>query len=341
MDHQNDAVDNDNTQDLGEPRGTASAQSQVEADDIMRQPTTDHDEPRTIASAHPQEGIDDTQPTKDLDAPRETTSAPTLEGLDEERGVESAQSQEETDDASQQAEGLNEEHGAESTQWQEEAGDASQQMSAQPREKVENLCPQTEDLDEQREFEMIEGNVEFMEGVDEAVNEHDDADIDEDQMRRHQLELELARARQALRDLHSIILDLENQPTCAARRIHHGTTYRDGERFLRCAFCPAMGIHYSDSCPTVMDTTVRKQMVQEKRKCELCLETFCAGDRECKKWATPCYHCRRYGHHSALCDLPERSQQINERLANARRSYQWYEERIKTLEDQLRQYRDH
>ncbi|EYC20681.1 hypothetical protein Y032_0021g364 [Ancylostoma ceylanicum] len=272
----------------------------------MRQPTTDHDERRKTASAHPQEGVNDTQPTKDLVEPRETTSAQSVEGLDEERGAESAQSQEKADDV-------------------------SQQMSAQLREEVDNPCPKTEDLDEQREFEMIEGNVEFMEGIDEAVNEHDDADIDEDQMRRHQLELELARARQALRDLHSIILDLENQPTCASRRIHHGTTYRDGERFMCCAFCPAVGIHYSDVCPTVMDTTVRKQMMQEKRKCELCIETFRAGDRGCKKSATPCYHCRRYGHHSALCDLPERSQQINERLANARRSYQWYEERIKTV----------
>ncbi|EYC17381.1 hypothetical protein Y032_0031g2441 [Ancylostoma ceylanicum] len=209
MDHQNDAVDSEHTQGLGEPRATASAQSQVEADD-MRQPTTNHDEPRKTASAHPQEGVDEMQPTKDLDEPRETTSAQSVEGLDEQRGVESAQSQEEADDANQQAEGLNEERGVESAQSQEKADDASQQMSAQPREEVDNPCPQAKDLDEQQEFEMIEGNIEFMEGIDEAVNVHDDADIGADQMRRHQLELELARARQALRDLHSIILDLEH-----------------------------------------------------------------------------------------------------------------------------------
>ncbi|KAL6739795.1 hypothetical protein Aduo_013206 [Ancylostoma duodenale] len=61
---------------------------------------------------------------------------------------------------------------------------------AQPEEDVDDPCQQLEDFDQQREFETIKENAEFMEGIDEIADEHNKA---EDQIRKRQTGLELVR----------------------------------------------------------------------------------------------------------------------------------------------------
>ncbi|KIH65951.1 hypothetical protein ANCDUO_03721 [Ancylostoma duodenale] len=136
------------------------------------------------------------------------------EDLNEHQDIMSAQQQEVADDIGQQGRDPDEQQGT--------ADDTVQlaEASARPQEDADD----TLDLDEASE--------QPQEDVDDTIaDEHDDAgddEVDEEIRGRHQLELKLARAWKALRDLHSIILDLENHPTCAATRIHHGTIHRDG-----------------------------------------------------------------------------------------------------------------
>ncbi|VDO27364.1 unnamed protein product [Haemonchus placei] len=149
-----------------------------------------------------------------------------------------------------------------------------------------------------------------------------------------EIEQELHRLRQAELNFRRVIQVLMETPTCPPRRFEQGQIRLSGERFMRCVFCEAMGEHYSDSCHIVSRVEQRRQLVGERRLCILCLE-YCTGGQFCKKRFTKCYHCRRTGHHSALCELPETTPRVIEQLTQARVGFGRCELRIRDLEERL------
>nr|CDJ93396.1 unnamed protein product [Haemonchus contortus] len=147
-------------------------------------------------------------------------------------------------------------------------------------------------------------------------------------------ELEQSRA-----NLRQIIEDSRRQPTCPPRRYGYGALRSDTEQLMTCAFCRAVGRHYSDSCDEVVEVSVRRQMIDEREACEECLE-HCRRGKRCPKYYVRCYHCGKYDHHSALCGLPDESEVTTARLARARHSLAEATERIGQLQEDLRLYQD-
>ncbi|RCN23626.1 hypothetical protein ANCCAN_30687, partial [Ancylostoma caninum] len=202
-------------------------------------------------------------------------------------------------------------------------------MQSKPAERREREQVRRED-----ENDIIQENVDFMEGVNDDINEPDQEDVQnkdngrgmedhqedepEYQRRAEHIEAEIRSLDDAMADLRDIIRELENEPTCPARNFEHGQIDRPHERFMRCAFCGAEGSHYSDSCTVVPEATARRDVVHDRRVCEMCLEWNCARNTSCPKYRTRCYYCREYGHHSSLCGFPERSDNIRARLRSAR-----------------------
>ncbi|KAK5965905.1 hypothetical protein GCK32_012453 [Trichostrongylus colubriformis] len=106
------------------------------------------------------------------------------------------------------------------------------------------------------------------------------------------------------------------------RKLSYNNMMREEERYLRCSFCFAKGMHYSDSCPEV-------PMVKEGRwriRCESCLD-YKHEIRDC--WRTPkrCMYCSSNEHNKALCILPERI-------------YDYYRE-IEEIERELEAHKDY
>ncbi|VDO86508.1 unnamed protein product [Heligmosomoides polygyrus] len=64
------------------------------------------------------------------------------------------------------------------------------------------------------------------------------------------------------------------------------------------------------------------------------------GGADCPKYNWRCFLCRSREHHSALCELPERSEEISENLLNARRSLTSTVDRIRALKEDLRRLDD-
>ncbi|XGW34116.1 hypothetical protein V3C99_018142, partial [Haemonchus contortus] len=100
------------------------------------------------------------------------------------------------------------------------------------------------------------------------------------------------------------VKDLLKKLQCRPREFKQGLG-RDKEAHMGCVFCGARGIHYSDSCPILPDSTRRRFKLQEERRCLLCLEVGCEGKQSCPKSRTSCYHCKQTGHHSAVCEKPD------------------------------------
>nr|CDJ91662.1 hypothetical protein HCOI_01327900 [Haemonchus contortus] len=218
---------------------------------------------------------------------------------------------------------------------------------------------------EAQEREIILENVEFMEEVQELEAEREqDPEAEQEQLRnppeadnreqedaqaddedpplpigQHEIEQELHRLRQAEMNFRRNIQILMETPTCPPRRFERGEIRLSGERFMRCVFCEAMGEHYSGSCLIVSQVEQRRQLVGERRLCILCLE-YCTGGQFCKKRFTKCYHCRRTGHHSALCELPETTPRVIEQLTEARVGLGRCEIRIRELEERLHRLRN-
>ncbi|KAL6734769.1 hypothetical protein Aduo_005271 [Ancylostoma duodenale] len=203
---------------------------------------------------------------------------------------------------------------------------------AQPNNPAGEGIPMSE-----RERMAIQENAEFMDQVEEMNFEQDyESEVDSDE-RRRQIQQELNRACQELRDINSIINELEREKTCEPRRHHRGTISRERDRYMRCAFCDTKGDHYSDSCTKFVSVDDRKRELHARRRCEMCLETFRLGDRNCAKYFTLCYHCRGFGHHSSICPLPEKSVLISERLNVSRETRLQCLQRIRLLEAELEQ----
>lgn len=150
----------------------------------------------------------------------------------------------------------------------------------------------------------------------------DDQQVEPDQEEVEQIgnriEEEMRNVEQAIRNFDDMLFQLEAEPICQPRRFDHGRIHKPLEKRMKCAFCDAIGSHYSDSCMVVSDARSRRMLIEEKDKCERCLERICARGYACKKYHVTCFHCRNTGHHSALCPLPERSDVIRRQLQNAR-----------------------
>ncbi|VDO34278.1 unnamed protein product [Haemonchus placei] len=86
--------------------------------------------------------------------------------------------------------------------------------------------------------------------------------------------------------------------------------YPHEEEEMPCVFCGALGRHYSDSCIQIRTGQERAQYLRRARRCQMCLELECDGDSDCVKAKIPCFQCKRTGHASAVCTLPEVSLQI-------------------------------
>ncbi|KAK6030215.1 zinc knuckle [Ostertagia ostertagi] len=177
---------------------------------------------------------------------------------------------------------------------------------------------ETEDSEEERD----EQEPEERESDDEELDRnHIPDDIPQREDRRRsaiQIEQEIRSAEQAVRNFEEILQQYEHEPLCPPRRFGQGHITKGYERFMKCAFCEAIGIHYSDSCTALRDPYTRRELIRSTGRCRMCLERVCARGATCRKYLTACYYCRERGHHSSLCDFPDQSDYIRSRLENAR-----------------------
>ncbi|KAK6028100.1 hypothetical protein OSTOST_05861, partial [Ostertagia ostertagi] len=171
-----------------------------------------------------------------------------------------------------------------------------------------------------QEREAIQENADFLEEVEleeeEAIEEDGEPEGDvhervrqENANMRRQIEEEIQQLQQARSNFRQIINDLRQHPTCPPRRYGYGAIRKDKERRMRCSFCRALGKHYSDSCDQITSVYVRRRMIDDRGKCPECLE-YCRGGTSCVKYFERCFHCGDYEHHSALCELPDKSDEI-------------------------------
>uniref|UniRef100_A0A0N4WHA0 CCHC-type domain-containing protein n=1 Tax=Haemonchus placei TaxID=6290 RepID=A0A0N4WHA0_HAEPC len=82
----------------------------------------------------------------------------------------------------------------------------------------------------------------------------------------------------------------ESERNVPERKINRHDPMQDKDRFLRCSFCFAKGLHYSDSCPEVP---------------LLCLDIR-HETHNCPRPKRPCMYCSSLDHNKAICRLPER-----------------------------------
>ncbi|KAK6018280.1 hypothetical protein OSTOST_16147 [Ostertagia ostertagi] len=98
-----------------------------------------------------------------------------------------------------------------------------------------------------------------------------------------------------------------------------------------CAFCKAEGQHFSDSCPHYVDGDERYEMMIDEGVCRYCLERDkCNYDNTCPYAYKECFYCSRLegtpfeymiikdGHHTALCNIPNRKHEARTELDKAR-----------------------
>ncbi|VDL63614.1 unnamed protein product [Nippostrongylus brasiliensis] len=125
----------------------------------------------------------------------------------------------------------------------------------------------------------------------------------------------------------------EDQP-CRPREFHEGMA-RSTEARMRCVFCGSRGRHYSDSCPRIRDGRRRKIKLQDENRCPMCLEIGCISDQKCPKYWVKCFHCGRMGHHSAICEAPDKAQEIQEQIVEASREIAATKEKIRAINKKL------
>ncbi|KAK6040166.1 hypothetical protein COOONC_22329 [Cooperia oncophora] len=221
------------------------------------------------------------------------------------------------------------EHGSEYDP--EDRGEESENgMKESPGDRDEGDESGTDDDSENDAKERERGQVAHPEDDLEEGEHEEEPDTDikpnmrnkssDDQGRR--ITAEIRKEEQALRRFDEIIRQLKEEPLCPPRRYISGVP-REIAAKVRCAFCGVVAHHYSDACARVRSVKERRDLVITYARCEYCLERHCTKDRACKKYDLKCYHCRRRGHHSALCELPERSEKIRRRIeeANKRQEY--------------------
>ncbi|EYB91373.1 hypothetical protein Y032_0206g1958 [Ancylostoma ceylanicum] len=106
-----------------------------------------------------------------------------------------------------------------------------------------------------------------------------------------------------------------------------GETSAGVESHVRCSFCGQYGVHYSDSCPELVNGDERFSFIVRERLCQYCLED-CNPRRRCKSRNKRCWYSgivertvlnflipNDDGHHRALCSIPDSKNKIAERIA--------------------------
>uniref|UniRef100_A0A0N4X991 Uncharacterized protein n=1 Tax=Haemonchus placei TaxID=6290 RepID=A0A0N4X991_HAEPC len=166
----------------------------------------------------------------------------------------------------------------------------------------------------QEEYDIIERNTSFMEGIEEPEEEAERGDgksvgaeedsvddflndlMEEDDGAVSRIQLELRNTEQAILDFDGLLRHLERERLCAPppprpRRYDQGHIDK-AHRFMRCAFSKAFGHHYSDSCTVVRGVASRNQLVESNRRFKQCLEVICVRGLACKKNLTTFFYCR-------------------------------------------------
>ncbi|KAK6019809.1 hypothetical protein OSTOST_14546, partial [Ostertagia ostertagi] len=180
---------------------------------------------------------------------------------------------------------------------------------------------------EQSERKIIAKNVEFLEelqtddeieGEDvetDAISERETIQHRQDERKANQsIEEDIELKEAEISELEELIDQLERKPTCASRMFgQENLRYED--KLVACAFCEAIGVHYSDACPFIRTVEERQKILIEKGRCERCLERDCTTESlTCRKYYSKCFHCKKEGHHSALCLFPEYSDDIQAKI---------------------------
>ncbi|XGW08739.1 hypothetical protein V3C99_011224 [Haemonchus contortus] len=167
---------------------------------------------------------------------------------------------------------------------------------------------------------------------DHEVELQPDHEEEKRRIRLNELEEEIRLKLGALWEVEELIEQLEGEPKCPPRNFNEGIIIREEDKHMPCVFCEAIGLHYSDSCAIINTTWERRQILKMKGRCERCLEKRCPSDRfKCKKYFTKCYHCKSSGHHSAICFLPEHSEDVETRLQRAREDRWQYATSLRAL----------
>ncbi|KAK5981067.1 hypothetical protein GCK32_020987 [Trichostrongylus colubriformis] len=205
-----------------------------------------------------------------------------------------------------------------------------QQREDEPAKKMRKSSQENMDTSTISEQAKITDNAEFMETVQEELEsekmEHSgeapplaDDPQDEAQGSQENGEEELLQniknLEEQLNDVHQKIRELSRMRTCQPRQYEAGV-YRLQESKMPCAFCGTLGAHYSDSCSRVRTVQERREFLRNQKRCTICLERECERGYHCPKYSRRCHHCKQTGHASAMCELPEKSLQINAQKAH-------------------------
>ncbi|KAL6723664.1 hypothetical protein Aduo_018643 [Ancylostoma duodenale] len=217
------------------------------------------------------------------------------------------------------------------------------------RDEIPRLVGDDDSDDESDQMEEKEGNIirdneQFIEGLDAMEEEEEEEPEDEEALRlaarraqrRRQIESEIHQTEQGVLNLEDIVNSLDQEQTCAPRNYERGAIQRDDARTLRCVYCGRIGDHYSDSCIAHRNIMERRVILDAQRRCRCCLEIE-FSHHVCRKANLPCHHCRARGHHSSLCDLPERSEDIRNRIHHALESRRMALDRIRELQRELQE----
>ncbi|KIH44539.1 hypothetical protein ANCDUO_25435 [Ancylostoma duodenale] len=211
------------------------------------------------------------------------------------------------------------------------------------RDEIPRLVGDDDSNDESEQMEeeernIIRDNERFIEGLDAMEEEEEEEPEDEEALRlaARQIENEIHQTEQGVLDLEDIVNSLDQEQTCAPRNYERGAIQRDDERTLHCVYCGRIGDHYSDSCIAHRNIMERRVILDAQRRCRCCLEIE-FSHHVCRKANLPCYHCRERGHHSSLCDFPERSEDIRNRIHHALESRRMALDRIRELQRELQE----
>ncbi|VDL86044.1 unnamed protein product [Nippostrongylus brasiliensis] len=139
---------------------------------------------------------------------------------------------------------------------------------------------------------IIRKNAVFMERL-EGLSEDDEQDhtLQNAQRmanRRREIEEEIRQMEQSIANLEDIIYALDMEPWCEPRDFERGLINRPEDRTLPCVFCTRVGHHYSDSCTIVPTVAARKDIIERKGRCKVCLELE-PEDHDCRRIRAPCY----------------------------------------------------
>ncbi|XGW10848.1 hypothetical protein V3C99_012391 [Haemonchus contortus] len=189
------------------------------------------------------------------------------------------------------------------------------------------------------EIKRIRENAEFMEEVMEEEESDDWRREAEIGRRRTELIMEHTDIEEKIEELEDLVYRLDMEPDCEPRNFEMGSIVREDEKGMKCVFCGRVGEHYSDSCTVYRTVAIRKQIVIGEHRCACCLRVR-YEPHACKKERTKCYHCHETGHHSALCNWPERAEENKRRYDDAIRKRKALKERKDEIERLLKQLQD-